>query len=79
MNSSRPAFDDCLRTRGTILAEISAGLYQASLPNGKAVIAHLSKELATAPPLLVAGMAVALEVSPFDLDRARIYRVGADV
>ena len=66
------AFDDCLRTRGTILKSLSAGLYEATLPNGKAVISHLSKELAVAPPVIPDGAAVLLEISPFDLDRARI-------
>ena len=71
------AFDDCLRTRGTILKPLSPGLYEAALPNGKAVVAHLSKELAAAPPEIPDGAAVLLEISPFDLDRARIARIEA--
>jgi translation initiation factor IF-1 len=67
--------DDCLRTRGTILRTIAEGLYEASLPNGKAVTSHLSKELAANPPVLPDGSVVLLEISPFDLDRARIAKV----
>ncbi|MCW1921575.1 hypothetical protein OKA05_03355 [Luteolibacter arcticus] len=69
------AFDDCLRTRGTILKSFSPGLYEAALPNGKAVVAHLSKELAAHPPEIPDGATVLLEISPFDLDRARIAKV----
>lgn len=39
------------------------------------VTAHLSKELSADPPELEAGRTVLLEISPFDLDRARIARV----
>jgi len=67
--------DDCLRTRGTILKRLENGLHEAALPNGKRVICHLSKELAANPPELPDETAVMLELSPFDLDRARIAKV----
>lgn len=75
MRSSGTPHDDCLRTRGTILKSLAPGLYEAVLPNGKAVTAHLSKELAEAPPEIPDGSVVLLELSPYDLDRARIARV----
>jgi translation initiation factor IF-1 len=75
MRSSGSPHDDCLRPLGTILRPLSPGLYHASLPNGKMVTAHLSKELSADPPELEAGRTVLLEISPFDLDRARIARV----
>lgn len=67
--------DDCLRTRGTILRSLAPGLYEAALPNGKKVTSHLSRELAENPPALEDGALVLLELSPFDLDRARIAAV----
>ena len=67
--------DDCLRTRGTILKRLENGLHEAALPNGKRVICHLSKELAANPPELPDDKVVMLELSPFDLDRARIAKV----
>ena len=67
--------DDCLRTRGTILRTLENGLHEAALPNGKRVICHLSKELAANPPELPDHTVVMLELSPFDLDRARIAQV----
>jgi translation initiation factor IF-1 len=77
MRSPGVPHDDCLRTRGIILKKLENGLHEASLPNGKKVIAHLSKELASAPPELPDETAVLLELSPFDLDRARIAEVVA--
>ncbi len=75
MRSPAGPHDDCLRTRGVILKKLENGLHEASLPNGKKVIAHLSKELAAAPPELPDDTVVLLELSPFDLDRARISKV----
>ena len=53
----------------------SGGAASKKLPNGKKVICHLSKELASAPPELPDDSVVMLELSPFDLDRARIATV----
>ena len=72
---SAVSHDDCIRTRGTIVKTLENGLHEATLPNGKRVICHLSKELAAAPPELPDGATVTLELSPFDLDRARIASV----
>jgi translation initiation factor IF-1 len=75
MRSSTPPHDDCLRPFGTVLQSLAAGLFEVALPNGKKVTSHLSKELAANPPELPAGSVVLLEISPYDLDRARIARV----
>ena len=75
MRAPATPHDDCLRTRGTILRTLAEGLYEAALPNGKKVTSHLSRELAENPPALAEGAAVLLELSPFDLDRARIASV----
>ena len=75
MRSPAGPHDDCLRTRGVILKKLENGLHEAALPNGKRVISHLSKELAAAPPELPPDTVVMLELSPYDLDRARIAGV----
>lgn len=75
MRSSGSPHDDCLRPLGTILRPLADGLFEVSLPNGKKVTSHLSKELAASPPELPEGTIVLLEISPYDLDRARIARV----
>lgn len=75
VRSSGTPHDDCLRPLGTILRPLAEGLFEVSLPNGKKVTSHLSKELAANPPELPTGTVVLLEISPYDLDRARIARV----
>jgi translation initiation factor IF-1 len=75
MRSFGSPHDDCLRPLGTILRPLADGLFEVSLPNGKKVTSHLSKELAASPPELPEGSVVLLEISPYDLDRARIARV----
>lgn len=75
VRASGTPHDDCLRPLGTILRPLAEGLFEVSLPNGKKVTSHLSKELAAQPPELPEGTIVMLEISPYDLDRARIARV----
>ena len=75
VRTSGSPHDDCLRPLGTILRPLAEGLFEVSLPNGKKVTSHLSKDLAASPPELPAGTVVLLEISPYDLDRARIARV----
>jgi translation initiation factor IF-1 len=75
MRSSGTPHDDCLRPLGTVLQALANGLFEVVLPNGKKVTSHLSKELAVQPPPLPPGTVVVLEISPYDLDRARIARV----
>jgi translation initiation factor IF-1 len=75
MRSSGSPHDDCLRPLGTVLQPLAEGLFEVSLPNGKRVTSHLSKELAANPPELPPGTIVLLEISPYDLDRARIARI----
>ncbi len=75
VRTSGSPHDDCLRPLGTILKALAEGLFEVSLPNGKKVTSHLSKELAANPPELPAGTVVLLEISPYDLDRARIAHV----
>jgi translation initiation factor IF-1 len=75
MRSSGTPHDDCLRPLGTVLRALADGLFEVALPNGKKVTSHLSKELAANPPELPAGTVVLLEISPYDLDSARIARI----
>lgn len=75
MRSSGPAYDDCVRVNGTILNAVADGLFMISLPNGKEVLGHLSKSLAAEQPEICVDSVVLLEMSPFDLDRARIARI----
>ena len=47
-------------------------LYNVALPNGKIVMAHLSKQAKVAEFQLNKGERVHVEMSVYDMDRARI-------
>lgn len=69
-------FDDPpVRTIATIEKSVGPNLYHAALPNGKIVIAHLSKQLLEAQAAFEAGQQVHVELTPYDFDTARITRL----
>ena len=66
-------FDDPpVRTIATIEKPLGSNLYHAALPNGKIVIAHLSKALLTDHAVFEPTQRVLLELTPYDFDTARI-------
>jgi translation initiation factor IF-1 len=66
-------FDDPpVHTTGTIQEPRGDNLYLATLPNGKVVTAHLSKELLTNQKTFSPGDRVSLQMTPYDFDIARI-------
>lgn len=66
--------DASIHALGTVLENLNPVLYRVSLPNGKIVIAHLSKQLAKASPLFAPNDPVVIELTPFDFEQARILR-----
>jgi translation initiation factor IF-1 len=64
--------DATIQTRGKVLETRGAVLYRVELPNGKVILAHLSKELADAAATCAVGDELLLELTPFDFDQARI-------
>jgi translation initiation factor IF-1 len=64
--------DATIHTRGLILENPSPVLYRVSLPNGKIILAHLSKPLTTDQAVFAIGASVLLELTPYDFDTARI-------
>lgn len=64
--------DATIHTHGTILEAKGPVLYRVSLPNGKIILAHLSKPLADQGAVLATDQAVLLELTPYDFDQARI-------
>ena len=54
-----------LETRGPVL-------YRVSLPNGKIILAHLSKRLADENASFSVDDELLLELTPYDFDTARI-------
>ncbi|MCH2059490.1 MAG: translation initiation factor IF-1 [Verrucomicrobiales bacterium] len=52
-------------------------MFKVKLPNGHELLAHISGKMRKRFIRLVVGDRVKLEVSPYDIDKARItYRLG---
>ena len=64
--------DATIHTCGQVLEQAGPVLYRVSLPNGKIILAHLSKRLADENAAFAAGDSLRLEMTPYDFDTARI-------
>ncbi len=69
--------DATIHAHGTILETRGPVLYRVELPNGKTILAHLSKPLADAGAVFAVADKVLLELTPFDFDQARILGVAS--
>lgn len=67
--------EEPLQTTARIIAAIDPRAFRAELPNGKPVVAHLPKRLAHLRDEILPGSELRVELSPYDLDRARIEGV----
>ncbi|MFT4175714.1 MAG: hypothetical protein QM627_03585 [Luteolibacter sp.] len=68
--------DATIHAAGTILENLNPVLYRVSLPNGKKILAHLSKPLTEEKAVFAVGQVVILELTAFDFEQARILRAG---
>jgi translation initiation factor IF-1 len=64
--------DAAIHTQGRILERQGPVLYRVVLPNGKIILAHLSKRLADEKTAFATNDFVLLELTPYDFDTARI-------
>ncbi len=64
--------DATIHTLGRVLETRGPVLYRVSLPNGKIILAHLSKDLAAEQASFAVGEDLLLELTPYDFDTARI-------
>lgn len=64
--------DATIQTIGTILENLNPILYRVALPNGKKILAHLSKPLTVSHAVFQVDHEVILELTPYDFDQARI-------
>jgi translation initiation factor IF-1 len=64
--------DATIHTLGRVLETRGPVLYRVSLPNGKTILAHLSKPLADENAGFSVGDELRLELTPYDFDTARI-------
>ncbi|MES2921622.1 MAG: translation initiation factor IF-1 [Verrucomicrobiota bacterium] len=66
--------DATIHTVGRILENLNPVLYRVELPNGKTILAHLSKPLTEAKAAFAREERIVLELTPYDFDNARILR-----
>ena len=58
------------------MEHLSPVLYRVSLPNGKVILAHLSKRLTDEQAVFPLAARLRLELTPYDFDTARILDAG---
>lgn len=64
--------DATIHTLGEVVEQRGPVLYRVALPNGKVILAHLSKELVGSGAVFGCGERLLLELTPYDFDQARI-------
>ncbi|MFK7909890.1 MAG: translation initiation factor IF-1 [Akkermansiaceae bacterium] len=65
-------FDPPITTVGKIVSSPKPNIYRVSLPNGKIVIGHVPKSKRDLHASLKSETEVILELTPYDLEKARI-------
>lgn len=64
--------DATVHTHAVIEERISEVLYRVILPNGKRILAHLSKPLSMAKAEFAVAQRLRVELTAYDFDQARI-------
>ncbi len=68
--------EDHIAVEGRITAVLAGTMFRAQLENGHEVLAHISGKMRKRFIRLTVGDRVKMEMSPYDLDKARIvYRL----
>ncbi len=69
--------ENTIETEGTIIAVLAGTMFRVELNNKHVVLAHISGKMRKRFIRLTAGDRVKLEMSSYDLNKARIvYRLG---
>ncbi len=66
------AKDDVLEVEGTVVETLPNAMFKVELENGHQVLAHISGKLRMNFIKILPGDKVTMEMSPYDLTRARI-------
>ncbi len=66
------AKDDVLEVEGTVVETLPNAMFKVELENGHQVLAHISGKLRMNFIKILPGDKVKMEMSPYDLTRARI-------
>jgi translation initiation factor IF-1 len=68
--------EQAIEMEGTIVAVLAGTMFHVELPNRHRVLAHISGKMRQRFIRLTLGDRVKMEMSPYDLDKARIvYRL----
>lgn len=68
--------DDCIQVEGSVITVLPGTMFRVKLDNGHEVLAHISGKLRKNFIKLTVGDRVKMEMSPYDLEKARIvYRL----
>jgi translation initiation factor IF-1 len=71
------AVDDVIETEGKITSVLAGTMFRVELANQHSVLAHISGKMRKRFIRLTNGDRVKIEMSPYDLSKARIvYRLG---
>jgi translation initiation factor IF-1 len=74
--SKKKGKEDLIEMQGSVIQCLSNGVFRVKLENGFTVIAHLSGKIRRNYIRILLGDRVAVELSPYDLNRGRIiYRL----
>ncbi len=72
-----PVREETIETEGKITAVLAGTMFRVELQNKHMVLAHISGKMRKRFIRLTMGDRVKIEMSPYDLDKARIvYRLG---
>jgi translation initiation factor IF-1 len=66
------AKEDCIKTEAVVKDVLPGTMFRVSLPNGALVLAHISGKMRKNFIRIVPGDKVQVELSPYDLTKARI-------
>ncbi len=66
------AKDDCVTSEGVVVDVLPGTMFRVKLPNGHLMLAHISGKMRKNFIRIVPGDRVTVEISPYDLTKARI-------
>ena len=72
------AKDDSINADGVVVDVLPGTMFRVKLPNGHVVLAHISGKMRKNFIRIVPGDRVSLEISPYDLTKARITFLESD-
>ncbi|MFV0336826.1 MAG: translation initiation factor IF-1 [Chthoniobacterales bacterium] len=66
------AKEECIVSEGVVVDVLPSTMFRVKLPNGHIVLAHISGKMRKHFIRIVPGDKVNIEISPYDLTKARI-------